>query len=267
MSPFALTSLVALTVLASASLLMGPSVWLAAVCGVVVAAYLAVMGLGVANPRMGFFLRMVCRGAPGEKQVALTFDDGPDPQTTLPLLDLLEKHKVKASFFLVGKKVDDFPSLAQAIAQAGHTIGNHTFHHYWWTNFLWGKPLSKEVTLTQDAIARATGQTPHWYRPPVGLSNPHLGRVLKKAGLTCIGWDIRSGDRKNPANAVMGRIMDKTRDGSIVLLHDGGVDVDQLLELVEQLIIRLRGIGYSLVSLDNMMHNLAGEMDYQRSAA
>lgn len=267
MSPFALTSLATLIVLVSTSLVMGPGAWLAAVWGVVIAAYSAIMGLGIASPRLGFFLSMVCRGDPGNKQVALTFDDGPSPQTTLPLLAMLDKHKVQASFFLVGEKVDDFPSLVQSIVRAGHTIGNHTFHHYWWTNFLWGRRLMKEIDSAQEAIARATGRKPHWFRPPVGLSNPHLGRVLKKIGLICVGWDVRSRDRDKPMEAVLERVMARARDGSIVLLHDGGMDIDRLLELVDQLIIKLQDKGYSLVSLDDMMHDPTGKLVCQRSAA
>ncbi len=267
MSPFIATSLTALAILVSASLVMGPSAWLTAVWGVMIAVYLAIMGLGIASPRMGFFLNMVCRGEPGGKQVALTFDDGPDPATTLPLLELLARHNVRASFFLVGEKVEAHPGLTQAIARAGHSLGNHTFNHFWWTNFLWGRRLMKEVARTQDAIARATGQTPPWFRPPVGLSNPHLGRVLKKSGLVCVGWDIRSRDRDNPVEAVLQRIMARVRNGSIVLLHDGGVDTGRLLELVEQLIIRLLESGFNLVNLDEMLNGNTAEAQDQRSAA
>ena len=267
MSPFVLTSLASLTVLVLASLVVGPSVWLAMICGVVILAYLTIMGLGIANPRLSFFLKIFCRGEPTSKQVALTFDDGPDPATTLPLLDLLGKHKVQASFFCVGQKVTTYPDLTLAIQRAGHTIGNHTFHHYWWTNFMRGRALTKEVSRTQEAIQKATGQAPRLFRPPVGLSNPHLGRVLQKAGLVCVGWDIRSFDRRDNTKAVLDRVMARVRNGSIVLLHDGDTDAGRLLELVEQTIIRLQEKGYSLVSLDDMMYDPTGEMDYQRSAA
>ena len=253
MNPFLLTSSASLAAILAAPLLFTPGAGLVGSWIVIVVVYAAIMGLGVGNPRLCFFLNIVCRGNAEQKQVALTFDDGPDPATTPQLLELLARRQVAASFFCVGEKVEAHPALAGKIVGAGHCLGNHTYHHYWWTNFLWGRRLFGEISLAQQAIFTATGHMPKWFRPPVGLSNPHLGRALKIARLICVGWDTRSLDLYDPAETVLNRIMKKVRNGSIILLHDGGMDPDKLLRIVDQLITRLRANGFLLVHLDDML--------------
>ncbi len=253
MSPFLLTSAAALAAFLAAPLLFAPGVGLLGLWMVIVVVYALIIGLGVGNPRLGFFLNIICRGNAEPKQVALTFDDGPDPATTPQLLELLARRQVAASFFCVGEKVEAHPNLAGEIVRAGHCLGNHTYHHYWWTNFLWGRRLFEEISLAQQAIFTTTGHLPKWFRPPVGLSNPHLGRALKIAGLVCVGWDTRSRDLYDPPETVLNRILKKVRNGSIILLHDGGMDPDKLLRIVDQLITRLRANGFLLVHLDDML--------------
>jgi len=98
-------------------------------------AYLVIFGLGVAVLRLNFFCRAVCREETGGMRVALTFDDGPDPEVTPEVLSVLASHELKATFFCIGTKILQHPELARRIVAEGHTIGNHTHHHFWWTNF------------------------------------------------------------------------------------------------------------------------------------
>jgi len=220
-------------------------------CIIAGGAYLIVVGLGVAFIRMRFFADAVCRGTPGRKRVALTFDDGPDPSVTPVLLDLLDELGVKATFFCIGRNVLEHPDIVRRIAAKGHCLANHTFRHAWWTNFLWGRALRNEIDRAQYALESVTGVRPVFFRSPMGLTNPHLDSALRKAGLVLIGWDVRSLDRRREsASIVINRVLRKVRDGSIVLLHDGRADKDRLLEIVRQVIDALRQNGYVFVRVD-----------------
>lgn len=228
---------------------------------VFVAAYLMVFGLGVGILRLRFFGPVTCRGPVGAKVCALTFDDGPDASATEPLLALLRREDIQAAFFCIGSRVRERPDLARRVVKEGHLLENHTYHHWWWTNFLPTATLLKEVSSAQDAIRSATGVSPRYFRPPIGLMNPAVPRVTHRLGLHCVGWDVRSLDRGRIGTArVVRRIRRGLHEGSIVLLHDGGVDPQRLLYIVEQTIIFARSQGYRFVRLDQLLgHRLEGQ--------
>jgi len=212
--------------------------------------YLTIVGCGVSFIRLKFFGPVICRGQVGRMRVALTFDDGPDPAVTPALLDLFAREKIHATFFCIGKNVAAHPALAARIAAEGHLIGNHTFNHAWSTAFLGKRGLTDEIEKTQKEIAIATGITPVFMRPPVGLTNPHYNRVLKRLGLQMVGWDVRSMDTRWPANDVVKRVLKNTRDGSIILLHDGGRPPENVLEIVSKIVHGLRAKGFEFESLN-----------------
>jgi peptidoglycan/xylan/chitin deacetylase (PgdA/CDA1 family) len=252
MTRFAATTILAIFI-ASAACILLPSherdltvlaVWMV---------YLPIFVCGIVFIRMNFFCRAVCRGPAGKMQVALTFDDGPDPDATPALLELLHREKIAATFFCIGKNVAAHPELAARIAGEGHLLANHSYRHPWFISFLLPPWLGKELGRAQRAIQEATGQTPTFFRPPNGHTGPHFGGVLKRTGLTMIGWDVRSLDTVLSASKATQRILSKTRDGSIILLHDGGVQRQKLLEIVETTIKQLRAKGFSFERLDKML--------------
>jgi peptidoglycan/xylan/chitin deacetylase (PgdA/CDA1 family) len=169
------------------------------------------------------------------------------------LLKLLERHRVSAAFFCIGQKVHQYPEIVQHMANRGYLIANHTYHHHWWTNFLCGKALQKEINRCQRAIETATGAPPRLFRPPMGLTNPHLSSVLKRNSLLCVGWDVRSYDLHGSVQCIFDRIIGKVRNGSIILLHDGGNEPEKLVFLVDKLIMELRLKGFSLGNLNDML--------------
>jgi peptidoglycan/xylan/chitin deacetylase (PgdA/CDA1 family) len=172
MSRFAATTLLAVIIalLLAASLRGFSRVGaLLALAGV----YVALFALGMSCIRLQFFCPAICRVERQPGRVALTFDDGPDPQATPALLDLLRREGVSATFFCIGKNVAAHPQLAARIAAEGHLLGNHLYSHFWWTSFLRRRGLVGEMMRTQQAIAAAAGVTPRYLRPPVGL----LGRA------------------------------------------------------------------------------------------
>jgi peptidoglycan/xylan/chitin deacetylase (PgdA/CDA1 family) len=219
--------------------------------------YLNVIGCGVWFIRLGMFCPVMCRGRVGEKRVALTFDDGPDPHVTPLLMDYLREQNIRATFFCIGKNVDAHPEIAKRIVEEGHVIGNHTYNHYWWTPLMWGSELSREIGQTQEAIRRATGVTPVYMRPPMGMTNPHFARVLQRLGLRMIGWNVRSLDTRKPVREVIQRVMKQTKDGSIVLLHDGSMPAEELMEIVRGAVKGLRVRGLEFETVDRMIRSTA----------
>jgi peptidoglycan/xylan/chitin deacetylase (PgdA/CDA1 family) len=164
---------------------------------------------------------------PPEARVALTFDDGPDPNVTPAVLDILDSHRAKATFFCVGRRVDAHPDLAAEILARGHAVENHSYSHP--NSFAFGatRSMEREVLGAQDAIERATGRRPHLFRAPAGIRNPWLEPCLEKAGLSLVSWTRRGFDTvSRDAKAVSHRLVHRLRAGDILLLHDGSAARD-----------------------------------------
>jgi peptidoglycan/xylan/chitin deacetylase (PgdA/CDA1 family) len=155
-------------------------------------------------------------------EVALTFDDGPDPEVTPRVLDLLDRAGARATFFCIGRRVAAHPELAAEIVRRGHGIGNHTWSHP--HGFAWYLPAAqrREVLRAQEAIARATSRAPTLFRAPAGLRNPFLERELHRTGLTLASWSRRGFDTvEKDSAAILRRLLDGASGGDVLLLHDG----------------------------------------------
>ncbi len=167
----------------------------------------------------GFFLPVISRGQKGMAGVALTFDDGPSASTPI-VLDLLARHKLPATFFIVGEKAANHPDLIANILTKGHTIGNHSWRH---DNFLMlrsAKTLQQDIHNTQQILKRA-GIQALLFRPPVGITNPHLGEVLAQEGLVTVTYSCRALDRGNRnIHNLAEKILKHLQDGDIIMLHD-----------------------------------------------
>ncbi|WP_377888002.1 polysaccharide deacetylase family protein [Alkalihalobacillus sp. R86527] len=159
-------------------------------------------------------------GIVGEKYVALTFDDGPSREVTPRVLKTLNDHEAKATFFMLGKQVESYPSLAEEVAEAGHEIGNHTDDHINLTKI--GKPqLVNEVQKASKKIQDATGQTPIIIRPPYGAINKEVEEVAKDNGSSLVLWSVDSLDWKSKNVEAINKVVQReVVPGSIILLHD-----------------------------------------------
>jgi peptidoglycan/xylan/chitin deacetylase (PgdA/CDA1 family) len=154
--------------------------------------------------------------------VAITIDDGPDPNVTPLVLDLLDRHSAKATFFCIGALVEQHSNLAREIISRGHSIENHSQHHLHRFSVLGPGRLAAEITRAQDTIAAATGERPRFFRAPAGLRSPFLEPVLARLGLRLASWTRRGFDTVNPDPAVvLERLTRGLRGGDILLLHDG----------------------------------------------
>lgn len=216
---------------------------------------LIVITLGSLMPCLSFFGNFICQNKKlSQRYVALTFDDGPDANTTPALLSLLQQANIPATFFAIGKQVTALPELAARIVQEGHLLENHSYSHSYATNFFSVAKLETELSKTQNVIQQATNTVPRYFRPPLGFSNPRVFRAAKNAGLKVIGWSTRAYDTKiNNAERIVARIMRRLKAGSIILLHDGKVNTECLLTTVTLLLTKLKELNYEVVRLDKLL--------------
>ena len=196
------------------------------------------------------------RGDTSAKEITLTFDDGPHPQFTYRLLELLRQLDVKATFFVVGKKVDESPQVVADILQQGHEIGNHTYHHINLDNTTQAV-VEEEIRLCNVAVKKACGKTPVVFRPPGGHHQQHIMAGAEKMGMPVILWTDDPADFAKPgADVILARILKEVASGSDILLHDG---MEQTLEMLPELIIRLKHDGYRFVTLSEMLRHTESE--------
>jgi peptidoglycan-N-acetylglucosamine deacetylase len=160
--------------------------------------------------------------ASGEPSIAITVDDGPDPEITPRVLALLDEHRVRATFFCVGERVTRHAALAREIVQRGHAIENHSQRHLHRFSLLGPRALADEIARAQQAILTATGEVAQFFRAPAGLRNPFLEPVLARANLRLVSWTRRGFDTVSAsAQRVLGRLTRGLQAGDILLLHDG----------------------------------------------
>ncbi len=171
-------------------------------------------------PSSSFFLPVISRGSSGRNAVALTFDDGPDPLTTPVLLSLLERHRVTATFFVNGGKAARHPELTAEILAQGHTLANHSFSHDMLGAFKSTQTMAREIEATQAAL-KAVGVEALAYRPPMGITSPRLGRLMKAKGMVVVNFSCRARDGGNRwIKNLSERILKRVRADDILLLHD-----------------------------------------------
>ncbi|AJY77560.1 hypothetical protein VN24_06795 [Paenibacillus beijingensis] len=189
----------------------------------------------------------------GEKVVALTFDDGPDGRYTPEILDILKRYKVKASFFVVGTQAKKFPDVLKRIADEGHLIGNHTYHHIDLAKASKAKIL-QEIAYNDILIQRAVGFTPTFVRPPYGALSSEVRAELKSSGRELALWNVDTRDWAGTSVTVMrNNVNCKVKPGSVILMHSfGSGKIRHTVELLPLLIQDLRKQGYTFVTYDQL---------------
>jgi peptidoglycan/xylan/chitin deacetylase (PgdA/CDA1 family) len=224
-------------------------------------ASLIVAGTAVALGSHGAFHRnspifghSLARLPTNEKEVALTFDDGPNPTATARVLDVLAAENVPATFFLLGRHVEQWPELARRVTESGHGLGNHGFHHRK-LHFRGPRYVRRDLELGTDAIARATGTRPRFFRAPHGFRSPWVTSIARDLGQRTIGWTLGVWDSDRPGtDEIVRRSVEGCVPGAILLLHDGDGydplgDRSQTAEALPRIIHALRSDGYRFVGL------------------
>ncbi len=186
-----------------------------------IAVYVAAVLCGVFFLRLRVFVDATVRGPRGAKGVALTFDDGPDPEWTPRALDALDAAGATATFFVIGKKAEAHPELVRAIVERGHAVGLHSYAHDRLFAMRGPETWRRDLRRAQRVVKEITGKRTTLFRPPIGHTTPHVPRVLRELKLRVIGWSVgaRDGIAADP-KAVAARVIARARDGAIVLLHD-----------------------------------------------
>jgi peptidoglycan/xylan/chitin deacetylase (PgdA/CDA1 family) len=184
-----------------------------------------------------------------KRAIALTVDDGPDPEWTPKVLKLLDKYRMQASFCVVGVHADSYPKLIRDIHRAGHVIVNHSYTHVQPFARQTEKRIVAEITRTQRSIERATKVTPELFRSPGGDWSHFVFRAVAAYGLTPLDWDVDPEDWARPGTLKIERAMLKGRPGDIVLCHDGGGDRSETVRALRKVLPTWKHRGYTTVPL------------------
>ena len=194
----------------------------------------------------------------GIKQLALTYDDGPNDPHTLRLLEVLAKHHVRATFFLIGRYVRQRPEIAREIVKSGHVVGNHTFTHPLLT-FKSTAEVRQELSDCRSALEDAIGEYSNLFRPPFGGRRPAVLSVSREIGLEPVMWNVTGYDwNAPPFAAIEQKVAKQIRGGDVILLHDGGhqqmgADRSNTVVATDHLISRYRSAGYAFVTIPQML--------------
>lgn len=234
---------------------------------------LAIFSWGILWHNSSILFETLYRGDRSKKRVALTFDDGPDPNFTHQVLDILRTYNARATFFCVGRLAEMYPDIVERIHMEGHLVANHSYEHSW-PMYLW--PPSKvrsSIVKTGNILERITGVFPRFYRPPVGIKTPPQIFTVWRMGLRFVGWTLWAldGGQRTLTMEKTRSLVDKTRNGDIFLLHDGKLNVDgrvvknethgaAIAECLPVLIKGLQARGYELVPLDKLF-GLPGSLE------
>jgi len=194
----------------------------------------------------------------GTRQLALTYDDGPNDPHTLRLLEVLARHNVCATFFVIGRYVQQRPDIVREIVKAGHVIGNHTFTHPLLT-LKSAAEVRKELIDCRSALQDAVGEASNLFRPPFGGRRPAVLRIARELGLEPVMWSVTGYDWNAPPAAMIERKVERQiRGGDVILLHDGGhrqmgADRSQTVLATDHLITRYQSEGYGFVTISEML--------------
>ncbi|MDY7393866.1 polysaccharide deacetylase family protein [Aureibaculum sp. 2210JD6-5] len=185
-----------------------------------------------------------------KKQVAITFDDGPNPQFTLPILAILKKHNINATFFCIGKNIEEHPELFKQIANDGHIVGNHSYSHSNNFGFFSSNKVINEINTTNKLILKISNLNCNLFRPPFGVTNPAIKNAIKKTKHHVIGWSVRSLDTKiKEPREILKRITKNLKAGDVILLHDTN---KRTVVVLEQLLLFLQEHQFEAVTVDKL---------------
>ena len=220
---------------------------------VLISSYVIIGAFGSFTMSSNYFLKAFTKSkTEKEKVIALTFDDGPHPEYTPFVLQLLKNHNATATFFCIGKEVEKYPEILKSIKDEGHTIGNHSYSHSLTIDFKGTKCWIEELKQTEKAIRDVLEEDVRLFRPPYGVTTPHLAKAISFTKHTVIGWNIRSFDKGiKDTDLILKRIKKQVKPGGIILLHDTHANAPYILE---NLLLFLREQNYTTVSINRLIN-------------
>lgn len=197
-------------------------------------------------------------GRPGSREMALTYDDGPNDFWTLRLLDVLDRYSAKATFFVLGKFVAERPEIARELVARGHELGIHTWDH---PNLIFCSPskVRSQIERTQQVIFDTTGYRCTLMRPPFGARTPLTLRLIRRLGLTPVMWNVTCYDWKpTTPERILHHVERQMRGGDVILMHDGGylkmgADRGHSVRATELILRKYKGEGYGFATVSQMI--------------
>ncbi|MBL4653100.1 MAG: polysaccharide deacetylase family protein [Flavobacteriales bacterium] len=211
--------------------------------------YFLMVGLGSYKIGMKFYIDSICDVPNSENKVAITFDDGPNIEFTPRVLNLLDEHNAKATFFCIGTTIEKHPEMLKEIDKRGHTVGNHSYSHDIKFDMSSVKDVKQDLQKTEALIETQIGKKTLLFRPPFGVTNPKIAKAVKQLKLQSIGWNIRTLDTTKDSED---KIFDRTTNikaGDIVLLHDTS---DKSVKVLARLLKLLGEKGLHSVTIDEL---------------
>ncbi len=200
---------------------------------------------------LGAYIRCVCSRPEVSDAIALSYDDGVDPQLTPALLDLLEQSGAKATFCIIGDKALKYPDIVRDIAAKGHTIVNHSMHHRGTFPMQSTKSMVAEIERCSATLEAITAERVAYFRPPFGVTNPMVARAIKQSGLIGLGWNIRSYDTLgHSVERVTKRVISRIKGGDIILLHDNR---ETVIEITQRLLTYFNDNGLRAISVEQLL--------------
>ncbi len=241
---------------AGAMVLAEPALWPWAVGALAVDhALITAASLWPRSTWLGSNMRRLPAASAARHEISITIDDGPNPEVTPAVLDLLDAHGAHATFFCIARQAQRHPALCREIVARGHSVQNHTHRHSHTFAFSGPRAFAREIGAAQDALSQITGERPAFFRAPAGLRNLFLDPVLHDKGLQLVSWTRRGYDAvyRNPAG-VLARLTRHLAAGDILLLHDGSASRTAsgkavLLEVLPELLAQVAQVGLRTVTL------------------
>lgn len=218
---------------------------------VLVLSYLLILVYGCYYIRSGFFMPVICEVPGIEKQIVLSFDDGPHPEYTRQILDVLDKHHARACFFCVGKNVADYPAIFKDILNRNHLVGNHSFSHHPFFDLWSAGRMLADLQQMDKIVKMETGYQLRLFRPPYGVMNPALKKAILTGKYIPIGWNMRSYDTMaTDQTKLLNKLVKALGPGKIYLLHDRMQITAQVLD---KFLEEVKTKGYTVVALNKAL--------------
>jgi peptidoglycan/xylan/chitin deacetylase (PgdA/CDA1 family) len=240
--------IIAISVIALSHMLFGISLgWLILPS----AAFLALVIYGSTIIQSNFHAPAYCHANVSEKEIALSFDDGPNPQYTPQVLSTLAQHDASATFFVIGKHIQGNESILKQIDAAGHSIGNHSYTHSFYVDFKSLQGFKNELNQTAECVFKIIGKRMRMFRPPYGVTTPNLAKASGILNYSIIGWTIRSLDTTDDSvQTITRRVQTQIKPGAIILFHDTS---NKTVQALKQTLNFAKENGYKIVSVERLL--------------
>ena len=214
--------------------------------------YSLIVFYGCYHVGSGFFIKIVCSAKTDQKEIAISFDDGPAINYTPGILQLLKQEDIKATFFCIGNRIAGNENILKQIKDEGHIIGNHSYSHHFWFDMYSSKKMLDDLKKMDDEMEKVTGMRPKLFRPPYGVTNPNLKKAIIKGGYIPVGWSVRSLDTViKDENKLLNKIIGSLKPGAVFLFHD---TQKTTLNVLPAFIKEVKTRGYSIIPLDKLLH-------------